>query len=62
MNDKINGTCTVDTAEAVYSNWLSLPLREIKSITNMSEASIYRFRVKMADKLKAFLIAAPTAD
>lgn len=61
-NDKMDGTNMVDTAEVLYSGCLKSSIQEVKSITHMSEASIYRFRIKMADRLKAFLTAESIED
>ena len=54
-NDKMDGTRTVDTAVELYSMGLGVSLQEIRKNTNMSDASLYRFRIRMADKLKAYL-------
>ncbi|MBD5131287.1 MAG: hypothetical protein HDT28_01640 [Clostridiales bacterium] len=55
-NDKMDGTRTVDTAIELYSRGLGVSLQDIRKKTNMSDASLYRFRIKMADKLKAYLM------
>ena len=54
-NDRMDGTHTAETAKALYSKGLGISLNEIRKITNMSDASIYRFRIKIVDKLKAYL-------
>ena len=54
-NDKMDGTRIVDTAIELYSKGLGVSLQEISKKTNMSDASLYRFRIKMADRLKAYL-------
>lgn len=54
-NDKMDGTRTVDTAIELYSKGLGQSVQEIKKATNLSDASLYRFRIRMADKLNAFL-------
>ena len=57
-NDKMDGTRTVETATVLYSNGLGISVKNVKSRINMSDTSIYRFRLKMADRLKAFLMEA----
>ena len=54
-NDIMDGTRTAETAIMLYSKGIGISLQEIKKSTNMSEASLYRFRVKMVDRLKAYI-------
>ena len=56
-NDRMDGTKIAETAIEFYSKGIAVSLKEIKKFINMSDASLYRFRIKMADKLKAFLTA-----
>ena len=61
-NDEMDGTRTVETAVELYSKGVGASIQEIKKNTNLSDASLYRFRIKMADRLKAFLLANPAEN
>ncbi len=53
--DAMEGTNVAETAAKLYSAGRKATVQEIKERTNLSDASLYRFRVKMADKLKTYL-------
>ncbi len=53
--DKLDNTQIAETATNYYSAGLGMSVKEIEDSIGFSGASLYRFRIKIVDRLKDYL-------